>query len=151
MNHQHTNSPIRVLIVDDSAFMRTALSRMVAADPDISVVGTASTGNEALQRVPSLDPDVITLDVQMPGLDGLQTLQRIMAEFPRPVIMVSSVTLKDAETTFNALAAGAFDYVPKELSSASLDILHLQADLIAKIRAAAESRNAHKSVIVPRK
>jgi len=133
VNHQGTNSLIRVLIVDDSAFMRTALSRMVASDPDISVVGTASTGNEALQRIPSRS-DVITLDVQMPGLDGLETLHRIMAEFPRPVIMVSSVTLKDAETTFNALAAGAFDYVPKQLSSASLDILHLQADLIAKIR-----------------
>jgi two-component system chemotaxis response regulator CheB len=151
VNHQGTNSLIRVLIVDDSAFMRTALSRMVASDPDISVVGTASTGNEALQRIPFLDPDVITLDVQMPGLDGLETLHRIMAEFPRPVIMVSSVTLKDAETTFNALAAGAFDYVPKQLSSASLDILHLQADLIAKIRAAAESRNAHKPLIVSRK
>jgi two-component system chemotaxis response regulator CheB len=148
---QPTNSQIRVLIVDDSAFMRTALSRMVASDPDILVVGTASSGNEALQRVPALDPHVITLDVQMPGLDGLQTLSRIMAEFPRPVIMVSSVTVKDAETTFNALAAGAFDYVPKQLSTTSLDILHLQSDLIAKIKAAVESRHSGEPISLPRK
>ena len=151
MNNPRTNSQIRVLIVDDSAFMRSALSRMISSDQAISVVGTASSGNEALQRLPSLDPDVITLDVQMPGLDGLQTLSRIMAEFPRPVIMVSSLTLKDAETTFNALATGAFDYVPKKLSSTSLDILHLQDDLIAKIKAAAESRHSHETFRVPRK
>ena len=111
---------IRVLIVDDSAFMRTALSRMVASDLSLSVVGTAASGAEALRKIVALDPDVVTLDVEMPGLDGLETLRRIMAEFPRPVIMVSSVTMKDAETTFNALAAGAFDYVPKQLSSTSL-------------------------------
>ena len=151
MNSEPKNPQTRVFIVDDSAFMRTALSRMVASDPGFWVVGTASSGNEALQKLPALDPDVITLDVQMPGLDGLQTLSRIMAEFPRPVIMVSSVTVKDAEATFSALAAGAFDYVPKQLSSTSLDILHLRDDLIAKIRAAAESRRSHEPPIPSRK
>jgi two-component system chemotaxis response regulator CheB len=151
VNSQTAKPQIGVLIVDDSAFMRTALSRMVASDPDIRVVGTAGTGQEALDRLPALNPDVITLDVQMPGLDGLQTLSRIMAEFPRPVIMVSSLTLKDAETTFNALAAGAFDYVPKQLSSSSLDILHLQDDLIAKIKAAARARQFDEPHVVPRK
>ena len=151
MSRQAANSPIRVLIVDDSAFMRTAISRMIASDPNISIVGTAASGMEALEKIPTLNPDVITLDVQMPGLDGLETLSRIMAEFPRPVIMVSSLTLKDAETTFSALAAGAFDYVPKELSSASLNILHLQNDLIAKIKAAAASGLRRAAVIAPRK
>jgi two-component system chemotaxis response regulator CheB len=132
----------RVLIVDDSAFMRTALSRMIALDPDLEVVGTAASGAEALRTIGTLDPDVITLDVEMPGLDGVETLRRIMAQFPRPVIMVSSITLEHAETTFNALAAGAFDYVPKDLSSGSLDILHIRDDLIAKIKAAAETRHA---------
>ena len=151
MNKQPANPQIRVLIVDDSAFMRTALSRIIASDPSISIVGTASTGIEALEMVPALNPDVITLDVQMPGLDGLQTLTRIMAEFPRPVIMVSSLTMKDADTTFSALAAGAFDYVPKDLSSGSLSVLHLRNDLIAKVKAAAESRKARAALVIPRK
>jgi two-component system chemotaxis response regulator CheB len=139
MNTESNGSRIKVLIVDDSAFMRTALSRMVAHDPGLWVIGTAASGIEALQKIVALDPDVITLDVEMPGLDGLETLRRIMAQFPRPVIMVSSATLRHAEITFNALAAGAFDYVPKKLSAASLDIWHIQEDLVAKIKAAAES------------
>jgi two-component system, chemotaxis family, protein-glutamate methylesterase/glutaminase len=144
-------SQIRVLVVDDSAFMRAAISRMVASDADLLVAGTASSGGEALQRIAALEPDVITLDVEMPGLDGLQTLRRIMAEFPRPVIMVSSITVKDADVTFNALEAGAFDYVPKQLSPASLDITHLRDDLIAKIKAAAESRSLPQTPRAPRK
>lgn len=140
MNEQPPNSQLRVLIADDSAFMRTALSRMVASDPDLWVAGTARDGNEVLDKVASLDPDVITLDVQMPGLDGIGTLRCIMTHFPRPVIMVSSVTLQHAEITFDALTAGAFDYVPKQLSSTSLDILHIRDDLIAKIKAAGQVR-----------
>ena len=151
MNNELNNSPIRVLIVDDSAFMRMALSRMVAYDPGLQVVGTAASGGEALQKVVPLNPDVITLDVQMPGLDGLETLRLIMAQFPRPVIMVSSVTLENTETTFNCLAAGAFDYVPKNLSSTSLDVLHIRDDLIAKIKAAAESRPSSDRLNLPRK
>jgi two-component system, chemotaxis family, protein-glutamate methylesterase/glutaminase len=151
MSIEPAKSPIRVLIVDDSAFMRAVLSRIVVSDPDLRVVATAANGAEALQRIVSLDPDVITLDVQMPGIDGLETLRRIMAQFPRPVIMVSSATLKDAETTFSALAAGAFDYVPKYLSAASLDILDIRDDLVAKIKAAAESRRAKDGFILPRK
>jgi two-component system chemotaxis response regulator CheB len=146
-----TKSQIRVLVVDDSAFMRMALSRMIASDADLRVVATAASGIEALQKIVPLDPDVITLDVEMPGLDGLETLRRIMAQFPRPVIMVSAVTLKDAALTFSALAAGAFDYVPKQLSSMSLDILDIRDDLIAKIKAAAESRRSRDHPILPRK
>jgi two-component system chemotaxis response regulator CheB len=151
MNGEFGNSQIRVLIVDDSAFMRTALTRMLAADSDLWVVGTASGGTEGLQKVASLDPDVVTLDMQMPGLDGLETLRRIMAQFPRPVIMVSSATIKEAEITLNALEAGAFDYVPKQLSATSLDILHIREDLIAKIKAAAESRRSRDCLPLSRK
>jgi two-component system chemotaxis response regulator CheB len=139
MNSIADSSAIRVLIVDDSAFMRTALSRMISSDPALLVVGTAANGIEALERIPALNPDVVTLDVQMPGLDGAQTLKRIMAECPRPVIVVSSLSPNDAETTFHALQAGAFDYVPKQLSSSSLDILHIREDLITKIKAAVQS------------
>lgn len=137
-----TRSQIRVLIVDDSAFMRTALTRMIASEQDLEVVGTAGSASVAFEKIASLDPDVVTLDVHMPGLNGLDTLRYIMQHSPRPVIMVSAATEKDAETTFTALSAGAFDYIPKRLSSTSLEISHIRSDLIAKIRAAAQSRQS---------
>jgi two-component system, chemotaxis family, protein-glutamate methylesterase/glutaminase len=151
MSQKSNKSQIKVLIVDDSAFMRTALSRMVASDAGLCVVGTAASGIEALQKVASLDPDVITLDVEMPGIDGLETLRRIMAQFPRPVIMVSSATVHEAEITLDTLEAGAFDYVPKHLSSTSLDVDHIREDLVAKLKAAAERRAAKVDFNLQRK
>lgn len=135
-----------VLVVDDSAFMRAALSRMINSDSSLFVVGTAHNGEDALRKISDLSPDVITLDVQMPGLNGLETLRRIRARFSCPVIMVSAVTEKDAEITFAALSAGAFDYVPKQLPETSLDIIHIRHDLIAKIKAAGEFKNASPAV-----
>ncbi len=142
----HNPSTLRVLIADDSAFMRTALTRMIESDPGIRVAGTAQTGTEALEKIATLDPDVITLDVEMPGLNGLETLKRIMKDYPRPVIMVSSLTQEGAETTLEALSIGAFDYVPKQSSFVSLDIVKIRDDLIAKIRAAAESGRRRRPV-----
>ena len=105
-----------MLVVDDSAFMRIALSRMINSESGFEVVATACSGSEALEKIASLDPDVVTLDFEMPGLNGLQTLRCIMNQFPRPVIMVSAVTEEGTKQTFDALASGAFDYVPKRLS-----------------------------------
>ena len=147
-NSATARAPIRVLVVDDSAFMRTALSRMIASEAGFDVVATASSGSEALEKIASLDPDVVTLDVQMPGLDGLATLRIIMQKFPRPVIMVSAATEKDAHITFTALSSGAFDYVPKQLSRSSLDIVHIRSDLIAKIRAAALTRRPRTDISI---
>jgi two-component system chemotaxis response regulator CheB len=142
---------ISVLVVDDSAFMRTAISQMINSDPELLAVATATNGTEALQRIASFNPDVVTLDVEMPGLDGLQTLRCIMARFPRPVIMVSSATADHAETTFEALQAGAFDYIPKQIPAESLDIAHIRNSLIAKIKMAAQSRAPHADGASPRK
>jgi two-component system chemotaxis response regulator CheB len=142
-------SQIRVLIVDSSAFMRSALSRIVALEVGLRVVGTAGSEADALLAIATFDPDVVTLDVGMPGFDGLETLRRIMAEFPRPVIMVSSATLAGAEITLNALAAGAFDCVAKQLSSSSLDVVHIRFELISKIRAAGELRQSRSPLKLP--
>jgi two-component system chemotaxis response regulator CheB len=140
MNQGSANSKlIRVLVADDSAFMRTAITRMIESDPELRVTATAQTGTEALEKIISLHPDVVTLDVEMPGLNGIETLKRVMQQSPRPVIMVSSLTQEGAETTLEALALGAFDYVPKQQSYVSLDIVKIRADLVAKIKAAAES------------
>ncbi|HZP63670.1 MAG TPA: chemotaxis response regulator protein-glutamate methylesterase [Terriglobales bacterium] len=140
----------RVLVTDDSAFMRTALTRMIESDPDLRVSDTAQSGVEALEKISATQPDVVTLDVEMPGLDGLETLRRIMKDSPRPVIMVSSLTQEGAETTLEALDIGAFDYVPKQLSYVSLDIIKIRDDLIAKIKAAAETgRRIHKKPAMP--
>ncbi len=151
MNQDIATRPQRGLVVDDSAFMRTALSRMIASEGGFEVVATACSGADALEKISSLDPDVVTLDIEMPGLNGLQTLRYIMNQFPRPVIMVSALTEEGAEQTFDALAAGAFDYVSKHLSSSSLDILHIQRELVAKIRAAAHSRKSSPTDVPFRK
>src|SRR6516225_6120571 len=95
---------IRVLVVDDSAFMRTALSQMIASEPDMEVVGTACCGSEALEKIPVLNPDVVTLDVVMPGLDGIGTLHFIMTKYPRPVLMVSSAIGKNSGIALQALS-----------------------------------------------
>src|SRR6267154_3777603 len=142
---------ISVLVVDDSAFMRTALARMISSDPDLQVLGTACDGSEALERIATLDPDVVTLDVEMPRLGGMDTLRRIMGESPRPVIMVSATKANDAAITFQAMGAGAFDYVAKQLSTQSLDISHIRAELISKIKAAAQSARSRSALGVPRK
>jgi two-component system, chemotaxis family, protein-glutamate methylesterase/glutaminase len=150
MNLETGNSkPIRVLVADDSAFMRTALTRMIESDPGLRVGGTAQTGQEALDKIPRLNPDVVTLDVEMPGINGLETLRHIMKEFPRPVIMVSSLTQEGAETTLEALSIGAFDYLPKQSSFVSLDIVKIRDDLIAKIKAAASSHQRRRAPITP--
>jgi two-component system chemotaxis response regulator CheB len=139
--------PIRVLIADDSAFMRTAIRRLLEADPDIKVVGAAEDGWAAVERCADLDPDVVTLDIEMPRMTGLQALQRIMQDQPRPVIMVSSLTSEGAETTLEALSLGAFDCIPKPMSHASLDIVRIQQDLIAKVKAAFANRGRYAEVV----
>ena len=127
--------PIKVLVVDDSAFMRHTIARRLESDPDIKVVGTAYDGLDALQKVRDLMPDVVILDVVMPRMDGLTALQHIMAELPRPVIMLSSLTTREARTTIQALIRGAIDVVAKPESSTQ--ITAVIDELIEKVKAAA--------------
>ncbi len=136
--------PIRVLIVDDSPFMRKALERMLQAAEDIQVVGTARDGLDALEKIPQLKPDIVTLDVEMPRMDGLACLKRIMVNFPLPVLMVSSLTQEGAQATLEALALGALDFIPKESSLASGSILQIQQDLQEKVRKLARSPRFRK-------
>jgi|HubBroStandDraft_1064217.scaffolds.fasta_scaffold00370_20 two-component system chemotaxis response regulator CheB len=140
--------PVRVLVADDSAFMRTAVRRMLESDPDIKVVAMAQDGRSAVELCAKHDPDVITLDLEMPVLNGLQALERIMQNHPRPVIMVSSLTTEGAETTLEAFSLGAFDCIPKPMSHASLDIIQVREDLVAKVKAAFTSRGRN-SVAAP--
>lgn len=125
---------IRVLVVDDSAFMRKAISIMIGDDPDIEVVGMANNGEEGLQKVHELSPDLVTMDIEMPRMDGLTALRKIMAEKPTPVMMVSSLTSDGAQATLEALELGAVDFIPKQLSYVSLDIVKIKLELIAKIK-----------------
>ncbi len=125
---------ISVVVIDDSAFMRKALSTMLEKDPEIHVVATARNGEEGLELVRRHDPNVVTLDIEMPKMDGLTCLRHIMMEMPRPVLMVSSLTTEGAEATLKALELGAVDFIPKQLSKVSLDIVKIEDNLRAKVK-----------------
>jgi two-component system, chemotaxis family, protein-glutamate methylesterase/glutaminase len=126
---------IRVLVVDDSLFMRNTLSDALGKVSDIEVVGALSSGEEALLQLATLRPDVITLDHEMPGLDGVATLRRIMRRQPTPVVMVSSHTTKGGEVTLKALHEGAVDYVLKP-SEQSMNMEAFSTQLINRVRVA---------------
>mgnify|MGYP000134032267 CR=1 FL=1 len=133
-------SPIRVLVVDDSPFMRHTLTKYLSAIPGIHVIGQANDGVDALAKIPKLKPDVVTLDVQMPRMDGLATLERIMADCPTPVVMLSALTQRGARVTIQALMRGAVDFVAKP--SEALQITEVIEDLAEKIRMAAGLRSS---------
>lgn len=132
----------RVLIVDDSAFMRHTLGRLLSEVPTLDVVGSAPNGLEGLRMAAELRPDVITLDVEMPVLDGLGMLKRLMIEAPTRVVMLSSLTTENARVTFDALEYGAIDFVPKPSGSLSIDIGRVGEELTQKIAAAASMPEA---------
>jgi two-component system, chemotaxis family, protein-glutamate methylesterase/glutaminase len=133
------STPVRVLVVDDSALMRKLIPQILEKDNSIEVVGTAMDGNFALKKIADLRPQVITLDLEMPGLNGIDTLKAIMRKHHLPVIVVSSHTTSGASVTLQALALGAFDFVakPQDVSAHMPDIA---SELIAKIKAAAQSK-----------
>lgn len=127
---------IRVLVVDDSAFMRVAIRRMIEEDPEIEVVDVARNGQDGLEKIRRLKPDLVTMDIEMPIMTGLEALEQIMKEMPLPVIMISSLTEEGAQATFKALDLGAVDFIPKGGKSyINLDIVKIGEQLRQKIRA----------------
>lgn len=131
---------IRVLVVDDSAFMRKIISNLLNQEPEVQVVGTARDGQDALDKLESLEPDVVTLDVEMPRMNGLTALQEILKRRRLQVIMVSGLTQEGAETTIRALTLGAFDFVAKPSGSISLDMAKVGSELVKKVKLAAQSK-----------
>ncbi len=141
---------ITVLVVDDSAFIRNAFSQMLRSDPEIEVVGAARDGEEALQQVRKLNPDVVTMDIEMPRLDGLSALREIMKTMPRPVIMVSTLTMDGAEATLKAMEYGAVDFIPKfEQGKSAINLHTMQKELCDKVRAVSHSRRFRRRVAPP--
>jgi two-component system chemotaxis response regulator CheB len=130
----------RVMIVDDSAFMRKVLETIISSDDQLQVVGQAKDGREAVTLAESLKPDVITMDINMPHVDGLQATAQIMTTNPRPIVIVSSESRDGADSTLKALELGAIDFVSKPSSGIDLDMQSVREDLLRKVRMSAKVR-----------
>jgi len=133
---------MRVLVVDDSAFMRRAISYMLDEADDIEVIATGCNGMEAIELAKNLRPDVITMDIEMPQMDGLTALRHIMRQSPTQVIMLSSLTIEGSHVALQALKLGAADVLAKDMSQISLSITNIQQDLIQRVRALGNARSA---------
>lgn len=125
---------IRVLVVDDSAFIRKVITRILGKDQTIQVVGTADNGVEALEKIASLHPDVVTMDVEMPKMNGLEALKKIMSTKPLPVIMLSALTQDGANITLDALNMGACDFITKDSGNAGVGLFKIEEELLRKVK-----------------
>ena len=134
------NKKFRVLIVDDSTFMRKVLESILNSDDQLQVVGQAKDGREAVTLAESLKPDVITMDINMPHVDGLQATAQIMTTNPRPIVIVSSESREGAASTLKALELGAIEFVAKPSSGIDLDMQSVKDDLLRKVRMSAKVR-----------
>jgi two-component system, chemotaxis family, protein-glutamate methylesterase/glutaminase len=133
-------SPYKVLIIDDSSLMRQLLTQILSSDPELEVIGTAGDPFVAREKIKSLHPDVLTLDIEMPRTDGLTFLEKLMRGHPMPVVMISSLTDRGAETTLRALTLGAVDYIAKPKLDVSNGTIEQASDIIAKVKGAAKVR-----------
>jgi two-component system chemotaxis response regulator CheB len=129
----------RVLVVDDSAYVRKVVTQMLSRSPFLEVVGTARDGEEALDQVAALNPDVVTCDLIMPNLDGVGFVTQQMARKPLPIVIVS-VASESGELVLNALDAGAVDFIQKPTALASDRLMEMTQDLVAKVKAASTAR-----------
>ena len=142
------NRVIRVLVVDDSAYIRKVIKEMLSRNPAIEVVGTARDGEDALEQVERLEPDVVTCDLIMPGLDGVEFIQRQMSTKPVPIVIVS-IAPESSERVLSGLDAGAIDFVQKPTALATDRVFDVAEDLIAKVVAAAGAPLARLRAPVP--
>jgi len=131
---------VRVLIVDDSAYMRVVLKDMLESDKSVHVIGSAKDGFEAIEMAESLMPEVVLLDIQMPKMDGLATLQRLMKEAPTRVVMLSAMDKVDSQLPLKALEMGAVDFISKPSGPISIDIVHFKDEIIDIIKNVADAR-----------
>jgi two-component system chemotaxis response regulator CheB len=141
----------KVLIVDDSALMRQLLTKIIDSDSELEVIGTAGDPFIAREKIKALNPDVLTLDIEMPRMDGLTFLEKLMRGHPMPVVMISSLTDKGADTTLRALSLGAVDYVSKPKLDVTNGTIEHAEEIIAKVKAAArvKVRQASASTAPP--
>lgn len=137
---------IRVLVVDDSAFMRKVITDMIHLQKEIEVIDTARNGSEAVEKVKTLKPDVVTLDIEMPVMDGLTALEKIMEKDPLPVIMLSSLTKEGADATIRSLELGAVDFITKPSSVFKINTEDVKNELVSKIVMASKISMKSKSL-----
>jgi two-component system, chemotaxis family, protein-glutamate methylesterase/glutaminase len=130
---------VKVLIVDDSAFMRKLIADLLQSDERIEVIGTARNGLDAVSKVRQLQPDVVTMDVEMPVMNGIEALKTIMSENPVPVVMLSSTTKEGTENTIISIQYGAVDFISKPSGPISLDLYKVKNDLIEKVVLASQA------------
>ena len=142
----NTAKKFRVLVVDDSAFMRKVLESIFNGDEQLQVVGHAKDGREAIALSESLKPDVITMDLNMPHMDGLQATAHIMTNSPRPIVVVSSESKEGAASTLKALELGAIEFVTKPSGGIDLDMQSVKDELLRKVRLAAKVRVVRTAV-----
>lgn len=142
---------IRVLVVDDSAFMRKVISDILDSDRDIEVVDTAKSGIDALEKAKKTKPDVITLDIKMPGMDGLECLKELSKLGKIPIIMLSSITQEGAEATIQALAEGAIDFVTKPSNIFDMNGEEKRKEIVEKVKIASNSIPSLRTNIKVRK
>ncbi len=133
-----SKAPIKVLVVDDSPFMRLTLQKILNQDPEIKVVDTARDGLEGIEKLQALNPQVMTMDIEMPNMNGLQALNEIMRWKPTPVIILSALTTEGAEASMQALEAGAFDIVAKPSGGTGSNLQALAEEIIERVKAAAQ-------------
>ncbi len=136
---QHKVNKIKVLVVDDSALMRSMIKDILEADPSLQVVGTACDAYDARDKIKTLKPDVLTLDVEMPKMDGIQFLRNLMKLHPMPVVMISTLTTQGANTTLDALSIGAIDFISKPGSDSIHSLDDYSEDIIRKVKIASKA------------